>query len=93
MEGRRGMLLGLRTLANNQPSIQTISSTYGRKVGTYRLLLRRICLVHQPCHSGCWRCHLHYCSYLVWVDLDASFGHHEPQEFPYCYSERTLAKI
>ena len=57
------MLSGLRTLANTQSSVQTISSSYERKVGTY------------------------------WVDLDVSLRHHEPQEFPCRYPERTLTWI
>ena len=52
MAEKKYMSSDLQTLVNIRSSIQTTSSIYGRKVGTYPLLLRQTCLMHLPCRSG-----------------------------------------
>ena len=52
MVRRRGMLSGLRTPANIRLTIQTTSSAFGRKVGTYPLLSIQTCLVQWPYRLG-----------------------------------------
>ena len=52
MVGRRGMLSGLRMLADIQLSIRMTSSAFRRKVAIYLLLSIRTCLVQQPYRLG-----------------------------------------
>ena len=50
--GKKDTSSGLRKLVGTWSSIQMISSMYGRKVGTYLLLLRQTCLGQQPYRSS-----------------------------------------
>ena len=40
-----------------------------------------------------WWSQFHYGLYFIWVDLNTSLGHHEPQEFSYRHPECTFVQI